>query len=179
MDLGLDVESKEQGGQISLHKTDPIGEEGYFFLIPTPLLEEVQSLLSTHEVAFLDEAAFEILRVEGALPKLRHELAVDFIPLETGLWEDISFNKGCYTGQEIIARMDSRNKVRRKMVRISGGEPMQVGSDIMQAGRSIGIVTSAAGTKGLGYVKTDFLTSNEGYSVDQSGVTLTLDPNSA
>ena len=60
----------------------------------------------------IEDAAYDYLRIAAGHPRFGHEIRLKFIPLEANMWDDISFNKGCYTGQEIIARMESRNKVR-------------------------------------------------------------------
>lgn len=144
---------------VSLHKTDPIGKNGILLLVDKNQLEQISSLLKESKVEFISEEAFEGLRIEAKLPKLRHELAVDFIPLETGLWDDVSFNKGCYTGQEIIARMDSRGKITRQMVQLKGETALTVGADITSGTKTVGMITSALNDSGLGYVKTSALES--------------------
>jgi folate-binding protein YgfZ len=75
------------------------------------------------------------------------------VPAETG-WNGraVSFTKGCYTGQELVARMDSRvAEPPRRLVRLRGAwEP---GAPIVVDGVEVGHVTSAAGDVALGYVK--------------------------
>jgi folate-binding protein YgfZ len=61
--------------------------------------------------------AYNILRIRSGYPG-GAELSTDYIPLEVGLWDEISFSKGCYTGQEIIARMESRERVAKAMVKV-------------------------------------------------------------
>jgi folate-binding protein YgfZ len=77
------------------------------------------------------------------------------VPAETG-WVDraVSFTKGCYTGQELVARMDSRvAEPPRRLVRIISDTEIAAGDPIVIDGATVGHVTSAAGTVGLGYVK--------------------------
>ncbi|NIP22508.1 MAG: folate-binding protein, partial [Phycisphaerae bacterium] len=52
----------------------------------------------------MDAAAFDVLRVERGIPGHKHELTDEYSPLEVGLRYLISEIKGCYTGQEVIAR---------------------------------------------------------------------------
>ena len=63
----------------------------------------------------LDAETQEVLRVEGGLPAWEHELSDQVTPLEAGLLSAISYNKGCYTGQEIIARQTNYDKVTRRL----------------------------------------------------------------
>lgn len=150
---------------ISIHVTDPIGGAGYMLLMPEADAEKLTARLAEDRVKLIDETAFEALRVQSGLPKLRHELAVEYIPLETGLWDDVSFNKGCYTGQEIIARMESRGKLARQLVPIEAEQPLEVGQEIKSEGKVAGSVTSAAGHDGLAYIKTKVLESEAGLEI--------------
>src|SRR5205807_10235557 len=60
-------------------------------------------------VPLCDLAALEAVRVEAGIPKMGSELTERTIPAETGLVERaVSFTKGCYTGQELVARIDAR-----------------------------------------------------------------------
>lgn len=77
------------------------------------------------------------------------------VPAETG-WvaAAVSFTKGCYTGQELVARMDSRvAEPPRRLVRLVGSAPLAAGAPLVRDGVEIGAVTSAAGDVALGYVK--------------------------
>ncbi len=77
------------------------------------------------------------------------------VPGETG-WVDraVSFTKGCYTGQELVARMDSRvAEPPRRLVRLTAAGALEPGATIVVDDAEVGAVTSAAGTIALGYVK--------------------------
>jgi len=110
----------------------------------------------------IDEAAYDYLRIEAGLPRFGRELTLDYIPLEAGLWADVSFSKGCYVGQEIIARMESRGKLAKRLVRLRPDAPLEPGATISAGSRTVGAITSAAdgpaGSLALGYVKTAALT---------------------
>ena len=82
-------------------------------------------------------------------------------PLEVGLIGAIDFTKGCYIGQEVIARLDSYDKVQRylSVLRFSAGAAVIVGTPLYQEGRQAGTVTSlyrtpAGHLRGLGFVRT-------------------------
>lgn len=61
---------------------------------------------------------FEYFRILSGIPKIKHELTIDFNPLELNLWNFISFTKGCYIGQEVIARLDTYRKIQRNLCRV-------------------------------------------------------------
>ena len=97
-------------------------------------------------------AAWEALRVEGGLPAPRHELRPDLTPLEIGLRAAISFDKGCYIGQEIIARMDSRGQVPRGLWRLRLEGPADPEAEILQSGKTVGMLTSVAWSPASGWI---------------------------
>lgn len=104
-------------------------------------------------------AAYQALRIEAGIPEADKEITEERIPLEVGLDDMISFTKGCYIGQEIIARLDSRGGLARRMVGIRLAEPAPEGTQIFQGSGAIGTLTSVAqspryGAIGLCIVKT-------------------------
>ncbi len=90
--------------------------------------------------------AWEILRIMHGIPERPFELRSDFNPYDVGLREAISYSKGCYIGQEVIARLDTYQKVRRALVGLrSTREPVAIGSVLeTAAGEESGEVTSQA-----------------------------------
>ena len=109
------------------------------------------------------DAAWEAVRIEAGIPVMGRELDGRTIAAEAGLVErTVSFTKGCYTGQELVARLDARgNRVARRLVRRRARRPEDVepgtlvGADLAVAAaarRSVGTVTSAAWCPGIGAV---------------------------
>ncbi len=147
-----------EGADVTLHRTDPIADDGFFVMCDDedrPLIRE--SLLNSGLI-FAGADAIEYLRIESGRPRFGRELTLDYIPLEAGLWDDVSFNKGCYTGQEIIARMESRGRLAKKLVLLQLERMVGPNTDIHSGGKNVGTVTSIAdgpaGILSLGYVKT-------------------------
>ncbi len=159
-----------------LHRTDPIHGDGYFVLGEEKDREALWQRLLDVDLTVADAAAFDYLRIEAGLPKFGHELTGDYIPLEANLWDDVSFNKGCYIGQEIIARMESRGKLAKKLVQLTADGPLEAGSNLQANGKNGGTVTSTAvgpnGTVGLGYVKTAVLEAKSELLVGDTAVQL-------
>lgn len=94
----------------------------------------------------------EILRVESGLPAAGHELGEEWNPLEAGLEHAISFTKGCYTGQEVVARLKTYKKVQRSLcgLRLAGECIPRPGSPVLAGGDPAGTVTSAVRSPALG-----------------------------
>mgnify|MGYP005851349271 CR=1 FL=1 len=88
--------------------------------------------------------AYNILRVEAGRPGGGRELTEQYIPLEVSLWDEVSFNKGCYTGQEIIARMESRGRIARTIVCLHLNSAVDAPTALLSDGREVGTLTSSA-----------------------------------
>ena len=85
------------------------------------------------------------------------ELTEDYNPLEAGLWKAISFEKGCYIGQETIARLNTYKGVKQRLWGIKLSESVEVGTWITLDGEKVGILTSFTDLESpfaLGYVRT-------------------------
>jgi tRNA-modifying protein YgfZ len=102
----------------------------------------------------------EVWRVVTQRRLAGRELTEDYNPLEAGLGDSVSFTKGCYVGQEVVARLNTYDKVARGIVALEmNGAPPPGGARLLLGEREIGTVTSAVvdprtGTvAALGYVK--------------------------
>ncbi len=89
-------------------------------------------------------ALLEARRIELGLPAAGAELSADASPLEAGLAWACAENKGCYTGQEIIARQITYDKVTRLLVGLRSERLLPVGAQLLSEGREVGRVTSSA-----------------------------------
>ena len=98
---------------------------------------------------------YELRRIRAGVPRMGSELDESTIPASAGIVDrSVSFTKGCYTGQELVARIDSRgDRVPTKLRRITGDVP--AGATLHDDDREIGRVTSAAPGVALGYVRRD------------------------
>jgi folate-binding protein YgfZ len=109
--------------------------------------------------------AAEILRTEAGRPRFGAELDEDTLPLEAGLERAIAYDKGCYVGQEVIARVTYRGHVNRKLAGlwISGAEPAAPGTALTHDGKPAGEIRSSLVSQrlhspiALGYVRRENL----------------------
>ena len=86
--------------------------------------------------------AYNCLRIRSGRPA-GPELSSSYIPLEVGLWDEISFSKGCYTGQEIIARMESRGRLAKVLVKLALSSFAPAPAPVFADGREVGALTSS------------------------------------
>ena len=110
----------------------------------------------------LSPAELERMRIEAGTARYGREIDERVLPAEAGLVERaVSFTKGCYPGQEPIARLHYRGHVNRELrvLRLEGGEVPEAGAEIRHGDRAVGRVTSAAradgGVVALGYVRAE------------------------
>lgn len=104
-------------------------------------------------------AALERVRILAGVPECGSELTEDTIPAEAGAWliaATVSFTKGCYVGQELVARVDSRgSNTPRKLRRVTAADDVElvVGAPLTDAdGAIVGAITSAASAVGLAFI---------------------------
>ncbi len=121
--------------------------------------------------------AWDALRVQQGAPVHGQELGEEYNPLEAGLVGAISFTKGCYIGQEVIARLDTYQRVQKRlaMLRFSPQAPAVQGATLKHQGQPVGSVTSAATVPGsgelvgLGYVRAAAATPGNRLELGEDG----------
>ncbi|MCL4683114.1 hypothetical protein KJ059_00005 [Myxococcota bacterium] len=106
--------------------------------------------------------ALEVLRIEAGVPSFGAELGEGTLPAEARLVDcAVSFTKGCYTGQEIVARMQSRGRVGHLLVGLAcapgSAPPPLPGTALVRAGARVGEVTSAAHSPTVGPIALAFV----------------------
>lgn len=134
---------------------------GCRFLVPVASVDIVKAELDLVGATSISPEVFEILRVEAGQPGPVNELTDSYTPLEMQLDEMISDSKGCYTGQEIIARQITYDKVTKNLVGLKLSSPVENGVKIEAEGKSVGTLTSVVqsprfGSIGLGVIRCQY-----------------------
>lgn len=102
----------------------------------------------------LTEEEFEALRVISGFPYYGVDMSADSLPLEARQDAAISMDKGCYMGQETVARIVFRGHVNKILMGIRFvGEAPAAGAIVFCEGREVGRLTSASGAVGLGIIR--------------------------
>jgi folate-binding protein YgfZ len=108
------------------------------------MLDALQERLTGAGALPLDDSdSYEARRIEMGRPLPGQELTDAFTPLETGMTWVCAEDKGCYTGQEIIARQLTYDKVTRTLVRLLSELPLLEGASVSVNDRAVGTVTSS------------------------------------
>ena len=106
----------------------------------------------------VDEETFERWRIEAGIPRWGREIDDRVLPAEAGLTEThVSFSKGCYPGQEPIARQHYRGKLNRRLrvLALEGDDVPEPDTEIVRGDKVVGRITSAIRGTALGYVRVE------------------------
>ncbi len=131
---------------------------GYTLIVPANDAAKLWQALAEAGATPMGDRLWEQLRIEQGRPTPDHELTDDYNPLEAGLWETISFDKGCYIGQETIARLNTYKGVKQQLWGVRLQAPVEPGTVVMLGEEKVGKLTSSTqsdqGTFGLAYIRT-------------------------
>lgn len=148
-----------EGDPVRVAATRELGRPGYHLFGAPAALSAVLSRLPGAQP--LDEATAELWRIEAGVPRYGLDMDEERLPVEAGLDDAVSFKKGCYLGQEVIARVSARGHVNRRLLGLSfpdGAPPPPPGTPLQHETRpAAGTVMSGAvsprhGSIALGYV---------------------------
>jgi len=132
------------------------GEEGYEVWVGAKGMLAIWAAACgqapTYDMLPCGSEALESLRIEAGIPRYGQELGEDTLPLEAGLFNALSFNKGCYIGQEIVERARSRGHINWKLLGlvVDAAVPPQPGEKLVSDEKQVGEVTSACISPSLG-----------------------------
>ena len=102
--------------------------------------------------------AIEIRRIEAGLPRYGVDVSEDNFPFEANLERAISFQKGCYVGQEVVVRATTRGGAKKKLVGLRAGAPLAAGAIIAGGEKpDAGVVTSAVHSPLAGHIALGYL----------------------
>lgn len=140
-----------QGDGVTAIKQMQYDVPGFELLVATEEQDGlIEKLTAAGAIQLSDDEAYTTRRVELGRPKVSHELIDTYTPLESGLAWTCAEDKGCYTGQEIIARQITYDKVTKVLAAITSDAQLTEGDDVLVDGRSMGKVTSVAHSPTLG-----------------------------
>lgn len=144
-------------------KVIALDENRYRLIFPSTIFDFIEEILLQDGAKRLIADSYAVLQVEAGLPQPGHELIDEFTPMEVNLETAISTQKGCYTGQEVIARQLTYDKVTRRMVGIKLNSLAKPGDQIYSPDQKapIGKLTSMVaspryGQIGLAVIKRPF-----------------------
>lgn len=147
-----------EGAGVRIAAGSGLATPGYTLILNNDDAGSIWSKLTKAGAIPVGENLWESLRIQQGRPTPDRELTEDYNPLEAGLWQTVSFEKGCYIGQETIARLNTYKGVKQKLWGIKLNQPVAPQTPITLEDSKIGVLTSytdtPTGSYGLGYVRT-------------------------
>jgi folate-binding protein YgfZ len=174
-----------EGAQVILRRQSETGEEGYILTTPAVSLTRTWEGLLRLGVGFnaslIGSDAQESLRIEAGIPRYGLDLSDENIPLEIENQDMISFTKGCYVGQEVIARLKFLGQANKhlKGLIFTGQDIPTPNAKVMKKETEVGKVTSSTFSPTLkraiamAYIRREYSTTGTQVSVQSNGTRLT------
>ncbi len=169
-----------QGSKSEVQNLDFIVFEstvGFDYFIPNETAKNFAEELKAQNAVEIADELYEVLRIENGIPKYGIDMDETTVVLETGLDEAVNFNKGCYIGQEIIARIHFRGHVAKKMTGlifdVENAEVKPNDEIKSLEGKNAGKITSVTFSPKLGkkiaiaYVRYDYLSENTELKINE------------
>jgi len=195
MGPGANMEATIGGVAVTIDRDDLTGEPGYWLCVPVGAAAEVHSAIT--DAGTRDEAlrlrgsgwlAINTARIEAGRPMFNIDFGPDALPAESGIFpRRVSTTKGCYLGQEVVARMHARNIRKRGVVALRLDEERVTmdrqrvlqpvsGSHVFERGKEgqtpIGVVTSSTISPMLGAIPACFAMVHEPHTAPGSALSV-------
>ena len=131
---------------------------GYTLIVPVADTATIWSKLTAMGAIPTGDRFWSSISIQQGRPTPDRELTEDYNPLEAGLWQTISFEKGCYIGQETIARLNTYKGVKQRLWGVKLSQNVPPNTPVTIEDRKVGVLTSYTdtpdGSFGLAYVRT-------------------------
>jgi folate-binding protein YgfZ len=157
---------------VIVHPTSGLGAPAAYLWVPRGRVSEVVAAVESAGARRADEPELERIRVTHGVPRWGHDMDAKSFPQEAGI-DDLAvhYDKGCYLGQEAMAKIRFRGKVNRRLRRLQCSRSPEPGADVVLDGERVGRVTSAADGCALALLRH---TVTEGARVVAGGVDATV-----
>ncbi|HEX7184550.1 MAG TPA: glycine cleavage T C-terminal barrel domain-containing protein [Thermoanaerobaculia bacterium] len=140
----------QRGGRSG--RSDRTGAPSFTLWVSASIAPHLTERLVEAGAAPVSLDALEVLRTEAGIPRFGLDFGPDNFPQETGIEEAVSYTKGCYLGQEVVARIHYRGGVQKELrsLLFDGDAPPPPGRRLLQEGREAGTVGTAVRSIALG-----------------------------
>jgi tRNA-modifying protein YgfZ len=152
--LGGEARADVRPAGALVHATSALGEPAEYLWIERQRVDEVLDELARRGAVHVQESDLEAMRVANGVPRWGRDMDDRTIPQEVGVDAlAVHYDKGCYLGQEAMAKIHFRGKVNRSLRRLESRVPLAPGADVVVDGARVGRVTSVAGRRALAVVR--------------------------
>jgi tRNA-modifying protein YgfZ len=158
------VDSESTG--IVVHPTASLGTSASYLWVANDSRVGLMSRLEASGATRVHEDELEAVRIANGIPRWGYEMDAKAFPQEVDIdRRAVHYDKGCYVGQEAMAKIHLRGKVNRRLARIEG-PALQRGDELIHEGARVGVVTSVSDGRALALVKH---TVDDGAELEASG----------
>lgn len=141
-------------GPILTHATRALGAPAAYLWVARSATDTLIVSLQAAGARAASEEELEGTRIDNGVARWGRELDTKTFPQEAGIdGRAVHYDKGCYLGQEAMAKIHFRGKVNRALFRLESDEPVEAGADVLLEGRRVGAVTSSAGRRSLALLR--------------------------
>jgi folate-binding protein YgfZ len=147
------LRSMVHGTEVELQRAGRLGAEAWTLWVSASIAGPLsEHLLEIPGVEPVSSEALEILRVEAGIPRFGRDYGPENFPQETGAEEAVSYTKGCYLGQEVVARIHYRGGVQKTLrgLAFEEGSAPRPGTPLLFEGREAGTATTVVDSIALG-----------------------------
>jgi folate-binding protein YgfZ len=142
------------GPSVVIHPTDELGIEAFYVWVPKGHVGGVAATIGEAGGNPATEEDLEAIRIKNGVPRWGREMDSATFPQEVAIDERaVHYDKGCYVGQEAMAKIHLRGKVNRRLRTLESDDPLQPGVELTDGEDKVGAVTSWVGTNGLGMLR--------------------------
>lgn len=148
------LRSRVHGTEVELQRTGRLGAEAWTLWVSASIARHLmESLREVPGVTPVGLEALEVLRTEAGIPRFGLDFGPENFPQETGAEEAVSYTKGCYLGQEVVARIHYRGGVQKVLRSLAfEGKTPETGAPLLHEGREAGKVGTVVRSPALGLI---------------------------
>jgi folate-binding protein YgfZ len=175
-EIGTVMTASFSGKQVSIASDTSRGVVWTDVICESEIADQLAETLESDGGISVDSNHFKFFSIQNEIPGSDREYGEHSNPIEAGLLHLIDWDKGCYVGQEVIARLDAYDKVQRNVKVLESDVPLVEGTKLTVGSKPAGVVTSASDLKAttgnylsLALVRKAFFDS--GTNLDADGVT--------
>ena len=149
---GWEKEARARGAHV--HPTLSLGTPAGYLWTEREALQGLVAALAARGFVSVPEEQLESVRVANAVPRWGREMNSRTLPQEVGIdGRAVHYDKGCYVGQEAMAKIHFRGRVNRRLARLETTGELRAGDELTFAGERVGSVTSVADAAALAILR--------------------------